>query len=575
MWSKPGQSALLALALASGCTDGDHRHATVQDEVIAELGGAPAIGVIVSFDDPAPTSRLTDPEAHRAAVAATRDALVAAAGGGFVLTRAYAHVPAAAGRLTRVGLNALTRSPVVSFIQIDSAGHGSLNVAVPAIGGDVARRDQHVSGKGVRVAVLDTGVSSSHPDLKTSLVSIQHCFSHNACPPDNDSESVDAEDDNGHGTHVSGIITADGAVAGPGFAPDAEIVAVKVNDQSNAGFVSDWVAGLDWVFDNLPTLDVRLVNVSLSSNSLYGSAAECDRSQPALAAAVKILVDAGVAIFASAGNEGSPTKVSAPACNTGVIAVGATYKSNQGRQPSSGTYAAEWGSPYADCADSSTALDKVACFTNSGPRLDLVAPGAVIVSDVLRGQSEALRGSSLASATAAGVAALMLECDPTLDPAALKDILTRTSVTVLDAKNGGYYPSIRASAAVKEACHGQPVSSGGTADGGAGADVAIRDASLAIDGGNRDAAALDTLGLRDGLSPIDGPGPHPPFDGPPRTATAVDGGGRDASEDRARDVPSATETSAAAGASVTTPERGRLFDRSLVGRLDRRVMALP
>jgi hypothetical protein len=110
---------------------------------------------------------------------------------------------------------------------------------------------------------------------------------------------------------------------------------VKINDRSNAGFASDWAAGLDWLYANLSTLNVKLVNASFGTDALYASATECDRSEPALARAVKNLVDAGVTIFAASGNRGSSTLVSAPACNTGVIAVGATYKSNQGRQPNS------------------------------------------------------------------------------------------------------------------------------------------------------------------------------------------------------------------------------------------------
>jgi hypothetical protein len=269
-------------------------------------------------------------------------------------------------------------------------------------------------------------------------------------------------------------------VAGAGFAPDAEIVAGKINDRSNAGYASDWAAGLDWIFTNLSTLGVRVVNASVSTNQLYASASECDRSEPALAKAVKNLIDAGVTIFASAGNKGSATQVSAPACNTGVIAVGATYKSNQGRQPASNTYSAQWGSAFADCADTSTAFDKVACFTNSGPRLDIVAPGAVIVSDVLKSATEGYRGTSQASPAAAGVAALMLECNPKLGPAQIKDILVRTGVSVM-AANGASFPSIRAAAAVKEACAG-----------GTGIDTGI-------DAGTRDATTtIDTTAAHDG-----------------------------------------------------------------------------
>jgi subtilisin family serine protease len=480
MRSQTSLPAFCFCIVAWGCSDPSAQHAVVQEEVLAALGTSTKVNVIVSFEDPTPSWNTDDSDNHRAAIASFREALVTASRGGMEAVRAFNHIPAVAGRLTRAGLDLLATYPGVSFIQMDSAGHGALAVAVPAIGADVAKRDYRVTGNGVRVAVLDTGINSTHPDLKTSVSSTQHCFTHGACQPGNVSEGTSAEDDHGHGSHVSGIITSDGVVAGVGFAPDAEIVAVKINDRSDAGYASDWAAGLDWIFTNLSTLGVRVVNASISTNQLYGSASECDRGEPALAKAVKNLVDAGVTVFASSGNKGSKTQISAPACNTGVIAVGATYKSNQGRQPSSGTYSSQWGSAFDDCADSATAFDKVACFTNSGPRLDILAPGAVIVSDVLKSSTEGYRGTSQASPVAAGVAALMLECNPQLAPSQIKDILVRTAVSVTDPKNGASFPSVRAAAAVKEAC-------AGVVGTDAGIDASTPDTS----------SAIDTLGAHD------------------------------------------------------------------------------
>ena len=142
-----------------------------------------------------------------------------------------------------------------------------------------------VTGKGVRVAVLDTGANSQHPDLESSLLPTQHCFTQGACPPNNSSEGTSAEDDSGHGSNVAGIITSDGVVAGVGFAPAAGIVAVKIDDRNDRGQVSDWTAGLDWVFQNLATLQVKLVNLSIVTDALYTAAADRDAAEPALAAA--------------------------------------------------------------------------------------------------------------------------------------------------------------------------------------------------------------------------------------------------------------------------------------------------
>jgi subtilisin family serine protease len=473
MYTSRPSRLLGSLALVGGtlgCSDpspSEPQLAIVQDRLRQALTRAGEANVIVNLRDAAPTRHVWDREDGHRELSQIRDSVLASGHDGFVPTRQFEHVPAIAGRISRSALEVLARDPNVSFIQLDDTGHGALTVSVPAIGADTARSTFQVTGAGVRVAVLDTGANSSHPDLESSIASAQHCFTQRACPPDNAAEGTSAEDDHGHGSHVSGIITSEGSVAGAGFAPGAEIVPVKVNDRNNAGMVSDWVAGLDWVFSNLSALGVKLVNLSISSDFVYGSQSECDAGQPALARAVKNLVDAGVTLFASSGNGGLPSELSAPACNSGVIAVGATYKSNQGRQPPSGTYRDHWGNSFDECADQTTAFDQVACFTNSGERLDLVAPGAVITSDTLGSGTEQYRGTSQASPTAAGVAALMLECHSALTPAEVKEILIGTGVMVTDPKNGRSYPSIRANAAVERACSGSAgLGAGGAADSG-------------------------------------------------------------------------------------------------------------
>jgi hypothetical protein len=164
---------------------------------------------------------------------------------------------------------------------------------------------------------------------------------------------------------VAAIIGSNGSKYAPGFAPAAKLVSVRVLTAGH-GFVSDWVAGLDWVRTHLATLNVRIVNMSLATNVLYGG--NCDAQQTLFANAVAQLIAQNVAIFAATGNGGSSTSITAPACLTGVIAVGATYKGNVGRQPSSGTYKSTFGEPMPECFDNPTSLQTITCFTNSSPR---------------------------------------------------------------------------------------------------------------------------------------------------------------------------------------------------------------
>jgi subtilisin family serine protease len=217
-----------------------------------------------------------------------------------------------------------------------------------------------------------------------------------------------------------------------------------------------------------------------------------------MAAAIKNLVDAGVTVFAATGNRGSSTSMPAPACNTGVIAVGAVYDSSAGRQPPTNvgtTYAARWGAAFAACSDANSAFDQIACFTNSTARMDLLAPGAPMLSDSLRGRTEMYWGTSQAAPVAVGVAALMLECNPKLTPAELKKALVSTGVPRMDSRNSLSFPSLRALAAVQAVCDEDdlpdgsvPASDGGSLEAGTAADAAV------IGSGGGDAAVTRDAG---------------------------------------------------------------------------------
>jgi subtilisin family serine protease len=477
--------ALLGVAAACSGPDAASARAAASSEGVAivedalERALSPSgaeVSVIVMLREPAGIS--SDPSARQAAIARSQDTVSAAQGDGFVVSRRYGSIPAIAALVTKPALERLRMHPAVARVQRDGTGHGHLNVAVPAIGGDKVKSLYGLTGHGVRVAVLDTGVDTTHPDLSDSIVA-QHCFTQYDCPPLRATEGTSAEDDHGHGSNVAGIITSNGVVSSRGFAPDAEIVAVKVDDANDSGQVSDWLAGLDWVYQNLSTLKVNLVNLSFGTDDLYQDAASCDAAQPAFAMAVHNLVDAGVAVFAASGNEGSSTEMSSPACNTGTIAVGATYDSVVAHEPPNyATYQARWGSRFASCGDDATTPDEITCFTNSNARLDLVAPGAPIVSDTIGGGTEAYFGTSQASPVAAGVAALMLQCKPTLSPANIKSAMIATGVRRTDPKNGMSFPSLRALAAVQAVCFpdgGAPLDGGGAAEASA--------VSTASDGG--------------------------------------------------------------------------------------------
>lgn len=215
-------------------------------------------------------------------------------------------------------------------------------------------------GRGVKVAVVDTGVNASHPDLKgavrggTNLVDAGK-------PP---------QDDNGHGTHVAGIIAArDNQIGVVGVAPDAEIYSVKAFDGQGSGAISNIISGIQWCLEH----GMQVVNMSFGGNK-----------NRALGRALQAALDAGLVLVAAAGNNGRPDSVDYPATHPGVIAVSAL-----------------------------DAGDTLARYSSRGPEVDLAAPGSRILSTYGDGYRE-LSGTSMAAPHVSGTAALVLSRWPRL-----------------------------------------------------------------------------------------------------------------------------------------------------------------
>ncbi|MEM7582225.1 MAG: S8 family serine peptidase [Acidobacteriota bacterium] len=411
----------------------------VSQGVLDALAEKPTVRVMIAFDLAAASAELEGgafltSEAGQQAVASARERVLAAISAGeLALQRQFTSVPAVAGDITRRGLEELLLEPSVRRVDLDVGGGGNLSESIPLSSFDTVQM-AGLTGTGTTVAVIDSGYDTDHADLSDNLVAEQCFCSDNGagcCPGGGITQSGvgSAEDDHGHGTNVSGVITSAGNVASIGAAPDAGIVAVKVLDDNNSFCcTSDVVAGLDWVATNFP--DVEAVNASLGTFALFPG--ECDDATAftmALATAVDNLRSLGVPVFVSAGNEGSGTEMGAPACVANSISVGAVYDSN-------------FGPNTVFCSDPTTAADQVTCFSNSNATTDLFAPGAPITSAGVGGGTSTFFGTSQASPHAAACAALLRQATPTLTPEELETALESSPIMVTDSTNGLSFPRL-------------------------------------------------------------------------------------------------------------------------------------
>lgn len=410
--------AVLCAVRDSGSVRADEPKAGLIDPGVMEaLSQAPTARVIVSLRAEAAGPQKgrsgNDTAAKQTAVAAAGARVLGAVPPAeFAIDHRYRAVAALTGTASAAGVQALAAQPDVISVALDREIHAELAQAIPLIRADDAQNLLGATGVGVVAAVLDTGIDTDHPMLADSLI-YQACFltAPAVCPA---GPNV-AEDDAGHGTHVSGIITSNGPPVG--VAPDAAIEAFKVMDNSGSGTFSDIVLVYDEIIVSHPEVD--LINMSLGDGGSY-AAGSCEAFIPAFTAAMATTRAMGITSFVAAGNNGLKGGVGYPACLNDAVSVGAVYDTA--------------GIPFF--CDVARAADQVACFSQSSASLDLLAPGAAITSTYIGGGLANLSGTSMASPMALGVAALVLQGEPSLTPAALEARLKETGVPVLDAANG-------------------------------------------------------------------------------------------------------------------------------------------
>jgi subtilisin len=305
-----------------------------------------------------------------------------------IIKRTFHLIPAMAVTLPEQEIATVKKNIKVAYVEEDVIftaveplpGDEYINAwGVWRIFADVAH-DSGNKGTGIQVAVLDTGIDYTHPDLAGNFKGgYDFVF-----------EDDDPYDDNprSHGTHVAGVIAAEDNAAGViGVAPEAYIYAVKVLDGGGSGYLSWIISGIEWAVDN----EMDIINLSLEGPNITPLQEACDTAY-----------DAGVLLVAAAGNRGLTVRF--PAAYESVVAVTAT-----------------------------DSLDAKA-FSPSGPEVELAAPGVDILSTIAGGGYDFLSGTSQAAPHVAGTAALLfatiddLNYDGVIDNLDVRQALQMTAI---------------------------------------------------------------------------------------------------------------------------------------------------
>ncbi|QSX05027.1 S8 family peptidase [Sedimentibacter sp. zth1] len=291
-------------------------------------------------------------------------------------------------------------NPDLDFISYDSPIHTSMNIASKCVKSDIVN-DLGYTGKDITIATVDTGISP-HRDLiypTNRIVGFKDFIKNNN----------KTYDDNGHGTHIAGIIASSGISSRgkyKGIAPEANILGIKVLDKDGNGKVSDILSAIQWVIYTKDVFKTKILNLSLGTNAQYR-----ERTDPLVKAANKA-IEKGLIVVAAVGNNGPKQRtILSPATGRYVISVGA-------------------------CDDNRTidlTKNTVATFSSRGPtkdrikKPDLLAPGVNITSLSNKEYSgyTTLSGTSMAAPMVSGAIALLLQKTPTLTHLDIKKLLEK------------------------------------------------------------------------------------------------------------------------------------------------------
>ncbi|WDV46695.1 S8 family serine peptidase [Clostridiaceae bacterium M8S5] len=320
----------------------------------------------------------------------------------------YKNIPAVALSLSKDEIEELKKSGSIENIEYDTEVHMCMDTARDWFGTEKARTDFGLDGNrdgkdsyskdDVVIAVIDTGIDGKHVDLDGGKVIGWKDFVANKTTP---------YDDQGHGTHCAGIAAGegDGNANYRGVAPGAALVGLKVLNKYGGGSMSDVTAAVDWCITNKDVYGIDIISMSLGT---WGSSNGNDSASLAVNKAVKN----GINVVVAAGNAG-PKKytIGSPGAASDCITVGNMIDVGE-----------KGYGLYYDSSRGPTADDRI--------KPDIVAPGRLITAaktNSVNGYAT-MTGTSMATPFVSGTIALMLDANPKLTSAGVKEILYNTAI---------------------------------------------------------------------------------------------------------------------------------------------------
>ncbi len=418
-------------------------------QAAVEQGSLPVIvGVRVPF---APEGELKQANAllQRQEIMDTQSRLtleLKAADNNLIAFKTFESIPFFALHVSPAQFDALMHSSDVISLEEDLLSETTLSNSVPQIGAPQAWGAGY-TGVGRVVAVLDTGVDKNHPFIAGKVVS-EACYSTTSstattlCPGGVTSSvasgsAMPCASGCEHGTHVSGIVAGKSS-ASSGVAKEAKLIAIQVFSKTATGsvsaYTSDLIRGLQRVYALQGTYAIDAVNMSLGGGSYN---ANCDSSQAATKAAIDNLKSVKIATVVSSGNDGITSAMSAPACISTAVSVGAVNAT----------------AGYSNTCKGWTLLgtstvDEISCYSNSASFLSLLAPGSQINSSIPGSRFVTWDGTSMAAPHVAGAWAVYKQKYPTASVATALAAFQQTGVSILDPRNNITKPRINLSNAL-------------------------------------------------------------------------------------------------------------------------------